>query len=132
MKNSRRVLGVVAAAVAALALAIPVAGLAAPHPGQTVEIESTITTNPYANAGKVSANNPNCTESRTVVIKQVGFGRIGSTTTSSTGSWKAEPDYKGEVPIKVYAEVKPVSEGTAGTIYKCLGAKSRTKTILGG
>ena len=132
MKRSRRVAGLVAAAVAALALAVPVAGLAAGQPGQTVEIKSTITINPYASAGKVSAKNPNCTESRTVVVKQVGFGKIGSAMTSSTGSWKAEPDYKGEVPIKVYAEVKPVSQGTAGTIYKCLGAKSNTKTISGG
>jgi hypothetical protein len=28
--------------------------------------------------------------------------------------------------------VKPVTQGTAGTIYKCLGAKSRTVTIAGG
>jgi hypothetical protein len=132
MKSSSRVLGVVAAAVAALALAVPVAGFAAGEPGQTVEIKSTITINPYASAGKVSASNPNCTESRTVVIKEVGFGKIGSAMTSSTGSWKAEPDYKGEVPFKIYAEVKPVSQGTAGTIYKCLGAKSPTKTINGG
>src|ERR1700742_4931976 len=128
MKSSRRVVGVVAAAVAALALAVPVAGFAAGEPGQTVEIKSTITINPYASAGKVSASNPNCTESRQVVIKEVGFGKIGSAMTSSTGSWKAEPDYKGEVPFKIYAEVKPVSQGTAGTIYKCLGAKSPTKT----
>jgi len=132
MKSSRGVVGVVAAAVAALALAVPVTGFAAGEPGQTVEVKSTITINPYASAGKVSAKNANCTESRTVVIKEVGFGKIGSTTTSSTGSWKAEPDYKGDVPFKVYAEVKPVTQGTAGTIYKCLGAKSPTKTIEGG
>lgn len=130
MKSSRRVAGLVVAAV--LALAVPVAGLAAGQPGQTVEIASTITINPYGSAGKVSAKNPNCTESRTVVIKEVGIGKIGSATTSSTGSWKAEPKYKGDVPFKVYAEVKPVSQGTAGTIYKCLGAKSPTKTINGG
>ena len=132
MNSSKRVVGLVAAAAAVLALAAPVAGFAAGEPGQTVEIKSTITINPYASAGKVSAKNPNCTESRTVVIKEVGFGKIGSTTTSSTGSWKAEPDYKGGVPFKVYAEVKPVTQGTAGTIYKCLGAKSPTKTIEGG
>ena len=134
MKSSKRLVGVVAAAaVAALALAVPVAPVgAAGEPGQTVEIKSTITINPYGSAGKVSASNANCTESRTVVIKQVGIGKIGSTTTSSTGSWKAEPKYKGGLPYKVYAEVKPVSQGTAGTIYKCLGAKSNTKTINGG
>jgi len=132
MKSSSRVAGAVAAAVVALALAVPVAGLAAGEPGQTVEIKSTITINPYGSAGKVSASNANCTESRTVVVKQVGIGKIGSTTTSSTGSWKAEPRYRGALPYKVYAEVKPVSEGTAGTIYKCSGAKSSTKTINGG
>jgi hypothetical protein len=132
MKSSKRVASLIAGVVAVLALAVPVAGLAAGQPGQTVEIKSTITINPYASAGKVSASNPNCTESRTVVIKEVGFGKIGSATTSSTGSWKAEPNYKGDVPFKVYAEVKPVSQGTAGTIYKCLGAKSNTKTIAGG
>ena len=132
MKSSRRVAGLVVAAVAALALAVPVVGFAAGEAGQTVEVKSTITINPYASAGKVSASNPNCTESRTVVIKEVGYGKIGSTTTSSTGSWKAEPKYKGGLPYKVYAEVKPVSQGTAGTIYKCLGAKSPTKTIEGG
>jgi hypothetical protein len=132
MKSSSRVVVLALAAVAALALAVPVTGLAAPHPGQTVELKSTISINPYGNAGKVSAANPNCTESRTVVVKEVGIGKIGATTTSSTGSWKAEPKYKGKLPFKIYAEVKPVSQGTAGTIYKCLGAKSRTIEIAGG
>jgi hypothetical protein len=131
MKSSKLVLGAVAAA-SALALAIPVAGFAAGEAGQTVEVKATITINPYGSAGKVSASNPNCTEERQVVVKQVGVGRIGAIETSSTGSWKAEPKYKGQLPYKVYAEVKPVSQGTAGTIYKCLGAKSRTVTINGG
>jgi hypothetical protein len=132
MKSSSRVVVLALATVAVLALAVPVTGLAAPHPGQTVELKSTISINPYGNAGKVSAANPNCTESRTVVVKEVGIGKIGATTTSSTGSWKAEPKYKGNLPFKIYAEVKPVSQGTAGTIYKCLGAKSRTIEIAGG
>jgi len=33
---------------------------------------------------------------------------------------------------KVFAEVKPVTQGTAGTIYKCLGAVSKTVEIAGG
>ena len=131
MKISKRAASLAALALAAMALAVPVA-LAAGEAGQTVELKSTITINPYASAGKVSSKNANCVESRTVVIKEVGFGKIGSAMTSSTGSWKAEPDYKGDVPFKIYAEVKPVTQGTAGTIYKCLGAKSPTKTIEGG
>jgi len=129
MKKSKLTVAL-ATLVAALALAVPVAISA--QPGQTVELKTTITTNPYVSAGKVSAKNPNCVESRQVVVKEKGYGKIGSTMTSSTGSWKAEPDYKGEVPLKVWAEVKPVTQGTAGTIYKCLGATSKVRTINGG
>lgn len=131
MSKRKRVTGLFAALVATAALAVPVVA-SADHPGQTVELKSTITINPYGSAGKVSAANANCVESRQVVIKEKGYGKIGSTTTSSTGSWKAEPKYKGNVPLKVWAEVKPVTQGTAGTIYKCLGASSPVRTINGG
>jgi hypothetical protein len=105
---------------------------AAGQPGQTVELKSTITINPYGNAGKVSSSNANCVEERTIVVKQVGKGKIGAATTNANGGWKAEPKYKGALPFKVYAEVKPVTQGTAGTIYKCLGATSKVRTINGG
>ena len=131
MSKSKRVMGLFAAAVATAALAVPVAALA-DHPGQTVELKSTITINPFGSAGKVSASNANCVEDRQVVVKEKGFGKIGSTTTSSTGSWKAEPDYKGNVPLKIWAEVKPVTQGTAGTISACLGASGPFRTIIGG
>ena len=131
MRNWNRVAALAVAVGASLALLAPVIATAG-QPGQTVELKSTITINPYGNAGKVSSANANCTESRTVVVKEKGYGKIGSTTTSSTGSWKAEPDYKGEVPLKIWAEVKPVTQGTAGTVYKCLGASSNIRTINGG
>jgi hypothetical protein len=131
MRNWNRVTALALAAGAALALMAPVIA-AAGEPGQTVELKSTITINPYGSAGKVSASNANCVEDRQVVVKEKGYGKIGATTTSSTGSWKAEPKYKGNVPFKIYAEVKPVTQGTAGTIYKCLGATSPVRTINGG
>lgn len=131
MRNWNRVAALVVTLGATLALMAPMIA-AAGQPGQTVELKSTITINPYGSAGKVSSPNPNCLEDRQVVVKEKGYGKIGSTTTSSTGSWKAEPDYKGNVPIKVWAEAKPVTQGTAGTIYKCLGATSIVRTINGG
>jgi hypothetical protein len=131
MSKRKRAAGLLAAAVATAVLAIPVVA-SADHPGQTVELKSTITTDPYAASGKVSSSNANCVESRQVVVKEKGYGKIGAATTSSTGSWRAEPHYKGEVPLKVWAEVKPVTQGTAGTIYKCLGATSKIRTINGG
>jgi hypothetical protein len=131
-KSKRFKVGSVAAAMAIAAMAIAVVSASANEPGETVTLKSKITVNPFASAGKVSAANANCVEDRQVVVKEKGFGKIGATSTSSTGSWKAEPKYKGNVPLKVYAEVKPVTQGTAGTIYKCLGATSKTLTINGG
>jgi carbon monoxide dehydrogenase subunit G len=131
MSKRKRAMGLFAAAIATAALAVPVVA-SADHPGQTVELKSTITINPFGSAGKVSSSNANCVEDRQVIVKEKGYGKIGSTTTSSTGSWKAEPKYKGNVPLKVWAEVKPVTQGTAGTIYKCLGASSKIRTINGG
>jgi hypothetical protein len=131
MSRRKRAAGLFTAAVATAALVIPVVA-SADHPGQTVRLKSTITTDRFATSGKVSSSNANCVESRKVVIKEKGFGKIGAVTTSSTGSWTAEPRYKGTLPIKVWAEVKPVTQGTAGTIYKCLGATSKVRTIKGG
>jgi hypothetical protein len=131
-KSTRIKAGSVAMVVAVAAMAMAVVSASANEPGETVTLKSTITINPYGSAGKVSSSNANCVEDRQVVVKEKGYGKIGSTTTSSTGSWKAEPKYKGNVPLKVYAEVKPVTQGTAGTIYKCLGATSKTLTISGG
>jgi len=131
MSKRKRSTGLIAAAIATAVLAVPVAA-SADHPGQTLTIKSSLTMNPFGSAGKVSSPNANCLEQRQIVIKEVGKGKIGSATTSSTGSWKAEPKYKGSVPIKVYSEVKPLTQGTAGTIYKCLGATSKTRTINGG
>jgi hypothetical protein len=131
MSKRKRAAGLFAAAVATAALAVPVAA-SADHPGQTVELKSTITMSAFGNAGKVSSSNANCVEERQVVVKEVGKGKIGAATTNANGGWKAEPKYKGNVPFKIYAEVKPVSQGTAGTIYKCLGATSKVRTINGG
>ena len=131
MKNWNRV-GTLAAAVgASLALMAPVIATAG-EPGETVTLKSAVTVNPYGSAGKVTASNANCVEERQVVIKQQGKGKIGAATTNAKGGWKAEPKYKGGLPYKVYAEVKPVIQATAGPIYKCLAATSKTVEIAGG
>jgi hypothetical protein len=133
MSKSKRVkASLVVAMVAVAAMAMAVVSASANEPGETVTLKSTISINPYGNAGKVTSSNANCVEDRRVVVKQKGQGTIGVATTNANGGWKAEPTYKGGLPFKVYAEVKPVTQGTAGTIYKCLAATSRTITINGG
>jgi len=131
-KSKRFKVGSVAAAMAIAAMATAVVSASANEPGETVTLKSTITVNPVASAGKVVSSNANCVEDRQVVVKEKGFGKIGAATTNAKGGWQTEPKYKGNVPLKVYAEVKPVTQGTAGTIYKCLGATSKTITINGG
>ena len=51
------------------------------------------------------------------------------------GNWKADLDELNEnikIPAKVYAEVKPLTQGTAGRSTSCLGAVSKTVEIAGG
>ena len=131
MRISKRAAALATALAATLAIGVPVA-ISAGQPGQTVKINSTLTINAYGNGGKVKASNANCLEGRRVIVKQKGHGKIGAATTNDKGAWRAEPKYTGNPPLKIYAEVKPLSQGTAGTIYRCLGATSRTVTINGG
>ncbi|HEV2858658.1 MAG TPA: hypothetical protein VGW80_09680 [Solirubrobacterales bacterium] len=131
MRN--RVTALAAAFAVALAVAVPM--VSADEPGQTVKIKSTITIGASGYQGKVKAKNPNCIGQRIVVLKQKGHGVLSRVESKPNGNWKADLEELNEnikIPAKVFAEVKPVSEGTAGTIYKCLGAVSRTVEIAGG
>jgi hypothetical protein len=130
MKVSKTV--ALVAAICAAVLALGVAVVSAAGPGEVVKVKTTTSINPYGNGGKISAANSNCLEGRTVVVKQQGYGKIGSAKTNDKGAWKSEPTYKGSPPLKVWAEVKPITQATAGPIYKCLAAVSKTVTINGG
>lgn len=131
-KSTRLTVAIVTALAAVAVMGLAVVSAGAMQPGETITLKSTLTINPYGSAGKVSSTIANCVEGRQVVVKQKGIGKIGSATTNANGGWKAEPTYKGSLPFKVYAEVKPVTQSTAGTIYKCLAATSKTLTISGG
>ena len=53
----------------------------------------------------------------------------------ANGNWTAdleELNEKIKIPAKVFAEVKPSTEATAGPIYKCGPAASKTVEIAGG
>jgi hypothetical protein len=122
-------------AVVATVLAFAATAVFADTPGQTVKIKSTITIGAAGYQGKVTAANANCVEERTVVLKQKGNGVLSRVETKPNGNWKAdleELNQNIEIPAEVFAEVKPVTQGTAGTIYKCLGAVSKTVEIVGG
>jgi hypothetical protein len=83
----------------------------------------------------VKSKNANCVGERTVVLKQKGNGVLSRVKSKANGNWKADLDElnaKIEIPAKVFAEVKPMTQATAGPIYKCLAATSKTVEIAGG
>ena len=125
--------GVAAAVGATLALGVPVAISAGP--GQTVNVKSTVTIGATGYQGKVTATNSNCVGERTVVLKQKGNGVLSRVQSKANGNWKADLDELNaniEIPAMVYAEVKPSTQATAGPIYKCAAAVSKTVEIAGG
>ncbi|HEV2790848.1 MAG TPA: hypothetical protein VGV69_06075 [Solirubrobacterales bacterium] len=131
--RKRNRIGALAAALAMLIVAVPMA--TADEPGETVKVKSTITIGAAGYQGKVKSKNPNCIGERIVVLKQKGNGVLSRVESKANGNWKAdleELNAKIKLPAKVFAEVKPITQATAGPIYRCLGAVSRTVEISGG
>lgn len=133
MRKRNRAAALAVALVAALAVAVPV--VIAAGPGQTVKVKSEVTIGATGYQGKVKAANSNCIAERIVVLKQKGRGVLSTVESKDNGNWKADLDDLNaniKLPAKVYAEVKPMTQATAGPIYRCLGAVSRTVEIAGG
>jgi hypothetical protein len=127
-------LAVFLAAVAA-AFALTAAAVTAAGAGETVKVKSEVTLGASGYQGKVKSANSNCVGERTVVLKQKGNGVLSRSESKPNGNWRADLDALNEnikIPAKVYAEVKPSTQATAGPIYKCLGAATKTVEIAGG
>lgn len=133
MKRTSQVAALALAIAAVLALAA--SAVTAAGPGETVKVKSTVTIGASGYQGKVKASNSNCVGERTVVLKQKGNGVLSRVESKANGNWKADLEDLNEnikIPAKVFAEVKPSTQATAGPIYKCLGAVSKTVEIAGG
>ncbi len=133
MKKTSQVAALALAIAAVLALAA--SAVTAAGPGETVKVKSTITIGATGYQGKVKAANSNCVGERVVVLKQKGNGVLSRTTSKPNGNWKADLEELNQnlrIPAEVFAEVKPSTQATAGPIYKCLGAVSKTVEIAGG
>jgi hypothetical protein len=133
MKRTSQVTALALAIAAVLALAA--SAVTAAGPGETVEVKSTITIGAAGYQGKVKSANSNCVGERVVVLKQKGNGVLSRVESKANGNWKADLEDLSEnikIPAKVFAEVKPITQATAGPIYKCLGAVSKTVEIAGG
>ncbi len=88
---------------------------------------TTLTISAYGYNGKVKSPKKSCVAGRKVVLKQKGHGVLGRSTSADKGGWSVDPatlKFKGQLPFKLFAEVKPTS--------KCAGATSKTIVIKGG
>jgi hypothetical protein len=101
--------------------------------GETVEIQSEVVIRDTAPAfhGKVKADNENCVEDRKVkLFKQKRSGGkklLGTDHAANSGKWKVPFD---KLTSGGYFAIAPkVEEGTAGTIYECVRAKSDVVAI---
>lgn len=78
-------------------------------------------------SGQVSSANSACTISRKVTLHRTNGNVLGSTQTDNNGRWQIRA--RGSAGISMgsfYAVVKRESQGTAGTIYVCKAARSKT------
>jgi hypothetical protein len=133
MKKTSQVAALGAAILTVLALGT--SAVIAAGPGETVKVKTEVTLGATGYQGKVKSANKNCVGERTVVLKQKGNGVLSRSKSKPNGNWRADLDALNEnikLPAKVYAEVKPSTQATAGPIYRCLGAVSKTVEIAGG
>ena len=133
MSRTKKAGALAVLALTAIAL-VAIPALAA-GPGQTVKVKSEITLGVSGFQGKVKAANSNCVGERIVVLKQKGNGVLSRVKSKANGNWQADAEELNanvKIPAKVFAEVKPSTQATAGPIYKCSGAVSKTVEIAGG
>lgn len=119
-------LGVVTGAAVAAMLVL---GLTAAYATRTVRIAShiSIKDSGLTFRGKVTSPNSACDSPRKVKLYRTNGNFLGSTTTNSAGRWKITVSGSAGISLgHFYARVTRRSEGTAGTIYVCKSAVSKT------
>ena len=133
MRLSRKVPTAAALAVVAVALLAASAGAT-----RTIKVPSSISikSDELKFEGKVtvSASYTPCRELRKVILYKVVSGgpdqAVGETRTDHRGEWHITPQGSAGITLAhFYAKVGKQSEGTAGTIYVCQAAKSRTVAV---
>ena len=116
--------------IGAAAVAVAVAfGLSSAEATRIVRIAShvSIQSKGLTFKGKVTARNHACEGGRKVTLHRTNGDVLGSTRTHSDGHWKITAQGSaGITQGRFFAKVKRLSQGAAGTIYVCKGAKSRT------
>jgi hypothetical protein len=126
MPNRSLVLAAIAASLPAFALA---SSLTTADATRTVTIAShiTIKSKGLTFSGSVTSSNAACKSGRKVLLYRKQSLVLGSTTTNSSGRWKITVSGSAGITLGHFsAKAKKRSEGTAGTIYICNAARSKT------
>ncbi len=77
--------------------------------------------------GRVTSSNSACEAGRKVVLYRKSGLKLGTATTASDGRWKLTVSGSAGISLgHFYAKARQRSEGTAGTIYVCKAARSKT------
>jgi hypothetical protein len=115
--------------VASVLVALSVMGLTVAQATKTVKIASKISIKGkgLTFSGRVTSPNAACESGRKVTLYRTNGNLLGSTTTGSSGGWKITASGSAGISLgHFFAKVKQRTEGTAGTIYICKAAKSKT------
>jgi hypothetical protein len=119
---------VLAIATSLCALAL-VGGVTSALATRTVKIASHITIKgkQLTFSGRVTSRNSACDGGRKVTLYRTRASKLGSATTNTSGHWKITASGSAGISLgHFFAKVSRRSEGTAGTIYVCKAARSRT------
>lgn len=126
--SSARALKVAAAGVVVVA----VVGVASADASHVVRIASHISIRSHnlTFSGRVTSLNHACVPHRRVTLYRTNGDVLGHTHTNSHGHWRITASGSAGISLgHFYAKVKRTSQGAAGTIYVCKGARSRTIPI---
>jgi hypothetical protein len=119
----------VAAATLAVVGVTLVVGLAAAYATQTVPVVSHISIKSHHNTtftGRVTSHS-GCEDSRKVTLYTTTKLKLGTAKTNTQGYWKIKASgFAGISLHHFFAKVAKFSNGTAGTIYVCKAATSKT------
>jgi hypothetical protein len=119
---------IAAAVLAATALGVPPL-LNAADATRTVRIASHISigNRELTFRGRVTSPNAACKDRRRVTLHRTNGDKLGSTTTGPSGKWKITASGSAGISLgHFFATVRKSSQGTAGTIFVCKAARSKT------
>ena len=119
----------VAATVAAM-LVVLVGCFGSAYATRTVKLASHISIKSHHNTtftGRVTSRNTGCEDARKVTLYTTTKLKLGTARTNKHGRWKITASgFAGISLHHFFAKVAKVSSGTAGTIYVCKAATSKT------